>query len=51
MIALTSQPPPPDAPPGPPPGFAELSARAGKGGIFMTVILFVILALMVLKPF
>ena len=51
MIALTSGPPPPDAPPGPPPGFAELAASAARGGIFMTVMLFAILALMVVKPF
>lgn len=51
MIALTSGPPPPDAPPGPPPGFAELSSSAARGGMFMTVMLFAILALMVFKPF
>lgn len=38
-------------PSGPPPEFAALSAKAARGGIFMTVVLFVILALMVFKPF
>ena len=51
MIAMTSQPPPPDAPPGPPPGFPQLSTRAARGGAFMTLLLFTILALMVVKPF
>jgi Predicted integral membrane protein (DUF2269) len=51
MIAMTNQPPPPDAPPGPPPGFVELSKRAARDGAFMTVMLFAILALMVFKPF
>jgi hypothetical protein len=51
MIAITNQPPPPDAPPGPPPGFEELSKRAARGGTFMTLMLFGILALMVFKPF
>lgn len=51
MIALTSGPPPDGAPPGPPPGFVELSTRAARGGMFMTLMLFTILALMVFKPF
>ena len=51
MIAMTNQPPPPDAPPGPPPGFAELSRRAGRGGAFMSLMLAIMLALMVFKPF
>lgn len=51
MIALTSAPPPADAPPGPPPGFLELSRKAARGGQFQTLMLFVILALMVVKPF
>ena len=51
MIAMTNQPPPPDAPPGPPPGFPQLSTRAARGGAFMTLLLFTILALMVVKPF
>ena len=51
MIAMTNQPPPPDAPPGPPPGFVSLSRRAARGGAFMTLMLFAILALMVFKPF
>ena len=51
MIALTEGPPPADAPPGPPPGFVELSQRAARGGMFMTLMIFVILFLMVFKPF
>ena len=51
MVAMTNRPPPPDAPPGPPPGFPELSKKAARGGAFMTVLLFTILALMVVKPF
>jgi hypothetical protein len=59
MIALTSQPPPaatdaagPGAgAAGPPPGFVELSQQAARGGMFMLVMLFTILALMVVKPF
>ena len=63
MVALTSMPPAPagpgsgapaseaGAPGGPPPEFLELSARAARGGMFQTVMLFTILALMVVKPF
>ena len=50
MVALTSQPPPAGAA-GPPPEFVALSSRAARGGIFMTVMLFTILALMIVKPF
>ncbi|MGH2381943.1 MAG: DUF2269 family protein [Candidatus Limnocylindria bacterium] len=38
-------------PAGPPPEFLALSAKAERGGQFMTVMIFVILALMVVKPF
>ena len=53
MIELTSQPPPPtaDGPPGPPPEFVALAQKAARGGIVMTVLLFTILALMIVKPF
>jgi len=51
MVGMTNQPPPPNAPPGPPPGFVEQSKRAARGGAFMTLLLFTILALMVVKPF
>ncbi len=51
MIALTDGPPPADAPPGPPPGFVDLSEKAARGGMFMTVMIFVLLFLMVFKPF
>ncbi len=54
MVAVTSQPPPagPEgAAVGPPPEFLALGARAERGGQFMTLMLFVILALMVVKPF
>ena len=50
MVALTSQPPPAGAA-GPPPEFVALSSRAARGGIFMSVMLFTILALMIVKPF
>ena len=50
MIALTNQPPPPGAT-GPPPEFVALSSNAARGGMFMTVMLFTILALMIVKPF
>lgn len=54
MVAITSQPPPAAAegtPAGPPPEFVALGAKAARGGQFMTLMLFVILALMVVKPF
>jgi hypothetical protein len=55
MIAMTSQPPPApavgEAPAGPPPEFVALSTRAERGGMFMTAMLFIILFLMVVKPF
>lgn len=38
-------------PAGPPPEFLALSVKAARGGQFMTVMLFAILALMVVKPF
>jgi len=38
-------------PAGPPPEFMALAARAERGGQFMTAMLFIILALMVVKPF
>ena len=50
MVALTAQPPPAGAA-GPPPEFVALSSRAARGGIFMSVMLFTILALMIVKPF
>ncbi|MEO5986836.1 MAG: DUF2269 family protein [Candidatus Limnocylindria bacterium] len=52
MVALTSPTPASaDGPPGPPPGFRELSVRAGRGGQFMSVMLIGMLFLMVAKPF
>ncbi|HEY6607989.1 MAG TPA: DUF2269 family protein [Candidatus Limnocylindria bacterium] len=53
MVELTSAPPAPTgaAPAGPPPEFLALSKRAARGGMFQTVMLFTILALMVVKPF
>ncbi len=52
MVAFTSQPPPPDAAAaGPPPAFVALSQKAARGGQFMSLMLFVILALMIVKPF
>jgi uncharacterized membrane protein len=59
MIALTSQPPPAVSEAaeagagtaGPPPGFLELSQKAVRGGQFMLLMLFTIVALMVVKPF
>ena len=39
------------APAGPPPEFVALSRKAARGGMFMLVMLFVILALMIFKPF
>ena len=50
MIALTSQPPPEGAS-GPPPEFVALSTKAARGGMFQTAMIFVILALMIFKPF
>lgn len=54
MVALTSGPPPaapPDGQPaGPPPEFVALATRAARGGQFMSLMLFTILALMVVKP-
>lgn len=38
-------------PAGPPPEFLALAGKAGRGGIFMTAGLFIILALMIVKPF
>ena len=37
-------------PAGPPPEFVALSEKAARGGMFMLVMLFVILALMIVKP-
>ncbi len=37
-------------PAGPPPEFLALAAKAARGGQFMLVMLFAILALMVVKP-
>jgi hypothetical protein len=55
MIAMTSQPPPPpapgEAPAGPPLEFVALSTKAQRGGIFLTANMFLILALMIVKPF
>jgi len=60
MVSLSSRPPgaAPEAPgsagagpTGPPPEFVSLSKRAERGGQFMGVMLFTILALMVVKPF
>lgn len=52
MVAMTSQPPPPEAAgSGPPPAFVALSTKAARGGLFMTVMLFTILALMIVRPF
>jgi len=55
MIAMTSQPPPPpaagEAPAGPPPAFVALSTKAARGGMLLTANLFIILALMIVKPF
>ena len=50
IIALTSKPRPADAPPGPPPGAAELIRSIQMGGMFLTVMIILIVALMVLKP-
>ena len=50
MIELTSGPPPEGAN-GPPPEFVELGGKAARGGMLSTVGLFVILFLMVFKPF
>jgi hypothetical protein len=38
-------------PAGPPPEFVALAAKAQRGGMITTVLLFVIIALMVVKPF
>ena len=38
-------------PAGPPPEFVALSAKAARGGQFMMAMIFIILALMVVKPF
>ena len=38
-------------PAGPPPEFVALAQKAARGGMFATVMLFTILALMVVKPF
>ena len=51
MIELTSGPPPEGAPPGAPPEFVELSGKTARAGILMTLGLFIILFLMVFKPF
>ena len=38
-------------PAGPPPEFLALAAKAGRGGQLMTAMIFIILALMIFKPF
>ena len=50
IIELTSKPRPADAPPGPPPGAAELIKSIRRGGMLITVLITLIIALMVLKP-
>ncbi len=50
IIELTSKPRPADAPPGPPPGAGELIRSIQLGGMFLTVMITLIVALMVLKP-
>ncbi len=54
MIEMSSAPPPPPVegypPSGPPPEFVAASKHVARGGIFMGVLLFLILALMVFKP-
>ena len=42
--------PPPGAPPGPPPEIAALTRRSRMVGMFMTLNLFIIIFLMVVKP-
>ena len=49
VIELTSAPPPPGAS-GPPPEVRALAARIGQGGMLLSVLLVLIIALMVLKP-
>lgn len=51
MIALTSSPPVAGATAGPPPEFLALSSKAARGGQILTAVIFIILALMVVKPF
>jgi len=50
LIALTSAPRPADAPPGPPAGAPALIKSIQRGGMLLTVLIVVIIALMVLKP-
>lgn len=56
MVAMTAGPPAGAPDPGsgtggpPPPEFLALIAKADKGGKFLTVMIFVLLALMVFKP-
>jgi hypothetical protein len=49
VIELTSAPPPPGAS-GPPPEVPALAKRIGQGGMAMSVLLVLIIALMVVKP-
>jgi uncharacterized membrane protein len=54
MVELTSGPPPAaaeGAPAGPPPEFAELAGKAARAGMLSTVGLFVLVFLMIFKPF
>jgi hypothetical protein len=54
MVAMTSGPPPAAAegvPAGPPPEFAELAAKSARAGMLSTVGLFILVFLMVFKPF
>jgi uncharacterized membrane protein len=54
MVELTKTPPPApapgEAPKGPPPEIVALGGQLAKGGMFLTVLIVLIVALMVLKP-
>jgi hypothetical protein len=50
LIEMTATPPPADAPPGPPPAMAVLINRLRTFGIVLTVLLFLIFFLMIVKP-
>lgn len=50
LIDLVAQPRPADAPPGPPPGAPALIRSIQRGGMFLTAMITLIVALMVIKP-
>jgi hypothetical protein len=50
LVVMTATPPPEGAPPGPPPEMAALISRLRAFGIVLSILLFTIIFLMIVKP-